>query len=34
MDLAWSEPANVPSIAEIREPQLWIDRVRASSVAA
>ena len=34
MDLAWSEPANVPSISEIREPQLWIDRVRLSTVAA
>ncbi len=27
LDLAWAEPCNVPSIAEIRNPQLWIDRV-------
>ena len=34
LDRAWSEPANVPSITEVREPQLWIDRVRATSAAA
>jgi len=33
LDLAWSEPANVPSIAEIRDPQLWIDRVGAPEPA-
>jgi len=27
LDLAWAEPANVPSIAEIRDPSLWIARV-------
>ena len=24
---AWEDPANLPSIAEIREPAAWIDRV-------
>ena len=34
LDRAWAEPANVPSIAEIRDPSLWIDRVNASATAA
>ena len=33
LDLAWAEPANVPSIAEIRNPGLWIDRVGAPQAA-
>ena len=32
LDRAWAEPGNVPSIAEVREPRLWIERV--GSVAA
>ncbi|MBT5582289.1 MAG: coenzyme F420 biosynthesis-associated protein, partial [Acidimicrobiaceae bacterium] len=27
LDFAWADSANVPSIGEIRDPQLWIDRV-------
>ena len=33
-DRAWAEPANVPSIKEIRQPELWIARVSAADVAA
>ena len=33
-DRAWAEPANVPSIVEIREPELWIARVGADDTAA
>lgn len=33
LDLAWAEPANVPSITEIRNPRLWIDRVGAPQAA-
>jgi coenzyme F420 biosynthesis associated uncharacterized protein len=33
LDRAWAEPANVPSIEEIRQPRLWIDRV-GSGLAA
>ena len=28
LDRAWEQPANLPSIAEIREPDRWIERVR------
>ena len=31
---AWAEPANVPSIAEIRDPSQWIERVGVSAPAA
>ena len=31
LDRAWAEPANVPSINEIREPELWIARVGADA---
>ena len=34
LDQAWSEPANVPSIEEIRAPELWIARVGAGSAVA
>jgi putative hydrolase len=34
LDKAWAEPANVPSIAEIRDPSQWIERVGASAPAA
>ncbi|MEZ5168137.1 MAG: zinc-dependent metalloprotease [Acidimicrobiales bacterium] len=34
LDRAWAEPANVPSIAEIRSPELWIARVGADVEAA
>lgn len=33
LDLAWAEPANVPSITEIRNPALWIERVGAPQAA-
>ena len=29
IDVCWREPANLPSLEEIRNPQLWIDRVGA-----
>ena len=32
-DVVWSEPEALPSIDEIREPQLWIDRVRTPAGA-
>ena len=32
-DNVWSEPEALPSIDEIREPQLWIDRVRTPAGA-
>ncbi len=31
LDRAWAEPANVPSIYEIRDPSLWIERVGSSA---
>ena len=34
LDRAWAEPANVPSIAEIRNPELWIARVSPVEAAA
>jgi coenzyme F420 biosynthesis associated uncharacterized protein len=34
LDLAWAEPANVPSIDEIRDPQRWIARVAPGRAAA
>ena len=34
LDRAWAEPANVPSITEVRDPQQWIDRLRATTAAA
>jgi putative hydrolase len=34
LDKAWAEPANVPSITEIRDPSQWIERVGASAPAA
>ncbi len=34
LDRAWAEPANVPSISEIREPELWIARVGSDTAAA
>mgnify|MGYP001813335990 FL=1 len=33
LDQAWVDPANVPSIEEIRTPKLWIDRVGAGAAA-
>ncbi len=32
-DVVWSEPEALPTIDEIREPQLWIDRVRTPAGA-
>ncbi len=32
-DTVWSEPEALPSIDEIREPQLWIDRIRTPAGA-
>lgn len=29
LDRVWEQPDNLPSIGEIRQPQLWIDRMRA-----
>jgi len=34
LDYAWATPANVPSISEIRDPQLWIDRVAVPTPVA
>lgn len=34
LDLAWAEPGNVPSIKEIRQPELWIARVAPTDIAA
>lgn len=34
LDLAWATPANVPSIDEIRSPELWIARVASDDLAA
>ena len=34
LDRAWASPDNVPSIAEIRDPELWIARVGPGDVAA
>lgn len=34
LDRAWAEPANVPSIKEIRQPELWIARVAPADIAA
>jgi coenzyme F420 biosynthesis associated uncharacterized protein len=31
LDRAWVEPANLPSIEEIREPDRWIERVRVTA---
>jgi coenzyme F420 biosynthesis associated uncharacterized protein len=31
LDRAWADPANLPSITEIREPETWIRRVRAAA---
>lgn len=33
LDLAWVEPANLPTIAEIRDPESWIRRVRPTVAA-
>ena len=33
LDLAWADPANVPSIEEIRRPELWIERVVPGAAA-
>ncbi|MCB0976850.1 MAG: zinc-dependent metalloprotease [Acidimicrobiales bacterium] len=33
LDLAWVEPGNLPSIAEIRDPEAWIRRVRPTVAA-
>ncbi len=33
LDRAWAEPANVPSIYEIRDPLQWIERVGSASSA-
>ena len=34
LDEAWTGPERLPSMAEIREPARWIERVRASSSLA
>ena len=34
LDLAWEEPANLPTMSEIRDPQAWLDRVGAVEPAA
>ena len=33
LDVAWVDPANLPSIAEIRDPDAWIARVRPTIAA-
>jgi coenzyme F420 biosynthesis associated uncharacterized protein len=33
LDLAWEQPENLPSMAEIRDPDRWIDRVASARVA-
>ena len=33
LDVAWVDPANLPSIAEIRAPELWIARVKPTVAA-
>jgi coenzyme F420 biosynthesis associated uncharacterized protein len=33
LDRAWEDPANLPSIHEIRDPDAWIARVRATAAA-
>ena len=33
LDRAWVSPLYLPSIAEIREPTLWVDRVRSADAA-
>ncbi len=34
LDRAWDDPANVPSMAEIRDPEQWISRVRPAALAS
>ena len=34
LDFAWADSANVPSIGEIRDPRLWIDRVAVPAAVA
>ena len=31
LDRAWLDPANLPSIAEIRDPETWITRIRPAA---
>jgi putative hydrolase len=31
MDRVWSDPALLPSLAEIRQPEIWVARVRAGA---
>ena len=33
-DRAWEAPENLPTLAEIRDPETWISRVRAEAPAA
>ena len=33
LDVAWVDPANLPTIAEIRDPEAWIARVRPTVAA-
>ncbi len=34
LDRAWEDPANLPTMSEIRDPQAWLDRVGAVEPAA
>ena len=33
-DQVWAAPENLPTLAEIREPETWMSRVRAEAAAA
>jgi uncharacterized protein (DUF2342 family) len=33
LDMAWERPENLPTIAEIRDPDAWIARVAPARVA-
>ncbi len=33
LDVAWVDPSNLPTIAEIRDPEAWIARVRPTVAA-
>ena len=33
LDRAWLAPANLPSLAEIRDPDAWIERVAGAELA-
>jgi len=31
MNRVWADPGNVPTLGEIREPSLWLDRMRGAA---